>query len=131
MTILGSKFAKSTFGWLIWKFRLRKIDDHARALFGVPENEWAPWTHDRHREEVERFVRGEYAKADTSNQRVFVAHFGCSAEDAAVMEKNLALGFDKALGEKLEDVRELLPRKRATPANAYIDETVVPFKKED
>ena len=106
---------KATFGWLVWRLRLRKINNHARAIFGVPDNVWEPWAHDRDREEVERFVRGEYEKAENHTQRAFVAYFGCSVDEAGVMEKNIALAFEKAMGEKAEDLTEFLPNKRATP----------------
>lgn len=117
MTLLGSKFSKATLGLVLCRLRLRRISNHLRAIIGVYPSEWAPWVPDWYIEESNRRMRGEYGKAKTSNQRAFVLHHGCSAEEAAVMEKNFALAFEKVMGEKAEDgeIGEFLPEKRTTP----------------
>ena len=108
--LLGSKFSRATLGWVLARFELRKIDNHLRALFGIPPSEWAPWVPDWYIRKYEEWVSGNYRRAKSSNQRTLVAHFECSAEDAEIMEENLSKAFEVALrGEKMGDIDELLP----------------------
>ncbi len=57
MRLLESKPAKAV-GWVLWKLNLRKINNHARAIFGVPDNEWAPWAPRACIEESDRLMLG-------------------------------------------------------------------------
>ena len=108
--LLGSKFSRATLGWVIARFELRKIDETLRALFDVPESEWAPWVPDWQIRKHDEWIVSHYRRSKSSNQRTLVAYFECSAEDAEIMEENLSKAFERALcGEKMGDVDELLP----------------------
>ena len=57
--VLSSRVVRGTFGSFVCFFRLRKIDRHARAIFDVPDSEWAPWAPEWYIEKSNRIMRGE------------------------------------------------------------------------
>ena len=57
--VLSSRFVRGTFGSFVCFFRLRKIDRHARAIFDVPDECWAPWAPEWYIEKSNRILRGD------------------------------------------------------------------------
>lgn len=109
MSVLGSGFAKATLGFLVYRLKLYKIDNHLRAIVGVPANEWSPWAPQWYIDDFRRRTALDLARAENSNQRHLIIHYGCTLEDAQRIERNFEIACEKALGESLGDVREFLP----------------------